>query len=470
MANKRALEDVSSHRLPPEAIARLRAQLPEVSAATVEAVTEEVPGYRGVLDADALATLSQAVEVALGGFLSLAAGERDPSAPRQPALEGAYLLGRGEARSGRSLDALLGAYRVGARVAWRRLARTAADAGIETNAVVDFAELVFAYIDELSASSVAGHADELAVEERARQRHRDRLAHGLLTGAPIEPSLAGAQRSGWVAPTTLTAVLVSEDRVDAVRSRLDPGTLLGADELPDLPDGQAVLLVPDADDRLTTMLARSLAGASAVVGHPVPWLAVRGSYRRAVRAYALLNAGAAGAGVGAGVGGARSSARTAGAEPRGSDGGPDEGGRRGSRVREGEAEGTGGRRGAAAGGSRIQQTSDLLAELVVSADPAALADLRARVLAPLAGQRPATAERLTETLRAWLLHRGRREDVAAALFVHPQTVRYRVGQLRDLFGDALDDPRTTLELTVALALPDGAPVPGPAAEEDPALG
>ena len=55
--------------------------------------------------------------------------------------------------------------------------------------------------------------------------------------------------------------------------------------------------------------------------------------------------------------------------------------------------------------------------------------------------RPATAEKLAETLRAWLLHQGRRDDVAAALFVHPQTVRYRMGQLRELYGDRLDDPR-----------------------------
>ncbi|MDT5289238.1 MAG: hypothetical protein QOF88_4127, partial [Mycobacterium sp.] len=52
---------------------------------------------------------------------------------------------------------------------------------------------------------------------------------------------------------------------------------------------------------------------------------------------------------------------------------------------------------------------------------------------------------------AWLLHHGRRDDVAAALFVHPQTVRYRMGQLRELFGDDLADPRVVEDLTVALA-------------------
>ena len=47
--------------------------------------------------------------------------------------------------------------------------------------------------------------------------------------------------------------------------------------------------------------------------------------------------------------------------------------------------------------------------------------------------------------------KGRRDDVAAALFVHPQTVRYRMGQLRELYGDRLDDPDTVRDLTLALA-------------------
>jgi DNA-binding PucR family transcriptional regulator len=94
-----------------------------------------------------------------------------------------------------------------------------------------------------------------------------------------------------------------------------------------------------------------------------------------------------------------------------------------------------------------------LAELVVGADPEALDDLRARVLDPIGSLRPATRERLSETLRSWLLHQGRRDDVAADLHVHAQTVRYRMGQLRELYGDRLDDPRTVHELVVALPPP-----------------
>ena len=95
-------------------------------------------------------------------------------------------------------------------------------------------------------------------------------------------------------------------------------------------------------------------------------------------------------------------------------------------------------------------TEDHLVDVVLGADPDALADLRARVLAPLSELRPATAQRLGETLRSWLLHQGRRDDVAADLHVHAQTVRYRMGQLRDLYGDRLDDPQVVLELLLAL--------------------
>jgi DNA-binding PucR family transcriptional regulator len=37
--------------------------------------------------------------------------------------------------------------------------------------------------------------------------------------------------------------------------------------------------------------------------------------------------------------------------------------------------------------------------------------------------------------------------------VHPQTVRYRMGQLRERYGTGLEDPHTVLELTIALGLP-----------------
>ncbi|HEX3678318.1 MAG TPA: helix-turn-helix domain-containing protein, partial [Galbitalea sp.] len=104
-------------------------------------------------------------------------------------------------------------------------------------------------------------------------------------------------------------------------------------------------------------------------------------------------------------------------------------------------------------------TDTHLVALVLGADREAADDLRRQVLAPLDQLRPNTAERLAETLRSWLLHQGQRDAVAADLFVHAQTVRYRMTQLRELYGERLNDPQTVLELIVALSIPTTAGSP-----------
>src|SRR4051812_13943394 len=158
---------------------------PTVAGQTVAAVIIEVPSYAGALTGAMGENIEAAVQMALAGFLKLASRshDSDPSTPLGPTLEGAYALGRGEARSGRSMDALLAAYRVGARVAWREMADAAAQAGLHAQTMAQFAELVFAYIDELSAASVAGHGDELSTSGRVRERYLERLARQLLAGA-----------------------------------------------------------------------------------------------------------------------------------------------------------------------------------------------------------------------------------------------------------------------------------------------
>lgn len=94
---------------------------------------------------------------------------------------------------------------------------------------------------------------------------------------------------------------------------------------------------------------------------------------------------------------------------------------------------------------------DHLGDLAVGGDPAALALLRQHRLAPLDSLRDGQRERLLETLDSWLRHWGSRSGAAADLHIHPQTVGYRVTQLRELFGDRLDDPRCRWELQLLLA-------------------
>ena len=88
--------------------------------------------------------------------------------------------------------------------------------------------------------------------------------------------------------------------------------------------------------------------------------------------------------------------------------------------------------------------------MILGAEPSAITELANRRLAPLEGLRPAQRERLAETLLSWLRHWGQRAPVAAELGIHPQTVGYRAAQLRELFGDALEDPTARFELELAL--------------------
>src|SRR5205807_438809 len=87
---------------------------------------------------------------------------------------------------------------------------------------------------------------------------------------------------------------------------------------------------------------------------------------------------------------------------------------------------------------------------VLFRDTRLLGELADRRLAPLAALSPAALARLEQTLLAWLRHQGAVPAVAAELHVHRQTVRYRLARLRELLGDALDDPEARLELELAL--------------------
>ncbi len=406
MAVPAGLEIGGEALLDPAVVAQLRAQLPEVAGLALTAVTDEVPDYGRTLHGDIADDIERAIAIALGTFLRLLAPDpQDPgAAPLDAARRGAYELGRGEALADRTADALLAAYRIGARVSWREMSSTAVEQGTPAPVVARFAELVFAYIDELSAASVAGHADEVAASGRRQQQRRDLLGRTLLAGAPTPTLVELADQAAWPLPDSLTAVLIPAARVHDTLPLLETTTLLVPADAAGMDttaagsgglEATSVLLVADAV-RTRAHLRRVLEGRGAVIGPVRPWTRAGESLQVAVRAWRLF-----------------------------------------------------GRSGGA-----VLDATDHLADLVVGADPASLQDLRDEVLAPLQGLSPAAADRLRETLRAWLLHLGRRSEVADALHIHPQTVRYRMNQVRDLYGDRIDDPATVQALVIALARGD----------------
>src|SRR5215213_2172283 len=215
--------------LPPEVAAVLRPELPGLADEIVAELSRGVPDYARPLEGPFGQALRAGVEEALGRFTTFVGSPgTDPDAGSEVYLN----LGRGEMRAGRSLDALLAAYRLGARVAWRRLAAAGERAGLSPRTLYTLAEAIFAYIDELSALSIEGYAREQAAAAGALQRRRQRLAALLVQDPPAAPATveAAASNAGWRLPRSLSVLVVesgeSSEGAERLAVRLGPEALV----------------------------------------------------------------------------------------------------------------------------------------------------------------------------------------------------------------------------------------------------
>jgi hypothetical protein len=365
--------------LEPSVAAPLRPRVATLVGEVIEAVQSAVPEYASLDPA-----VSRGVHVALDGFLDLVEGGDETRLPGRDVYE---RFGQAEARNGRSLDALLTAYRAGARVAWRGFAEAGHSAGVDPAALYTLAEAIFAYIDEISGASAEGHAQQRSLAAGEQAERRRRLVEALLRGDPEAARLAAA--AGWDLPERVAALAFDAEAPERVDARLGAFAVVARIE------GAGWALVPDpfAPGRRAE-LDRALGGAAAAIGPEVPVAEAPRSARRARLALDLIRCPGA-----------------------------------------------------------LVVADDHLLDLILGRDPELAAELAARRLAPLDDLPAAARDRLLDTLRAWLDAHGEARPAAAALHVHVQTVRYRLGQLRDLLGDALDDPAARLELALALRVP-----------------
>ena len=371
---------------------------PELSGATDEiiaAVRAEVPDYARPLTGRFGMRITEGVSVALSQFIDLLG--RDESLADVRVYRA---LGQLEHREGRTLAALQTAYQVGTRSMWRRLGGSSTARQLPPEVIFSLAEALFSYIEQLSAASVAGWADEESSRAGSLQARRHALVELLARRPPAAPAEVDrvAAAAGWTLPPRLAALVV-EDAV-AVATRL-PGAI-GADLDP---VGVAIVAAPDRTGWLDRVRG-GLNGRRAVLGPVVEPTQAHRSIARAQAAWPLHAAGL---------------------------------------LHPGSDE------------SLVRADEHLLA-LLLAAEPDLAADLCERAVAPLRSLPVGAAARGEETLRAWLDAHGDITATAAALHVHPQTVRYRLAGLREAFGEALDDPGSRLELTIALRTAAAPPV------------
>lgn len=374
----------------PSAVADLiEPELEAVTEEILETIAREVPEYARPLEGRFGRGIRRGVGEALSQFVALI---RDPDAGRGLGREVYVGLGRGELRQGRTLDSLQSAYRVGARVAWRHLARAGRQAKLDAETLSLLAEAIFAYIDELSADSVEGYAAARSESEDLRRRRREEVAALLMREPPADAAdvRAAAQAAGWKAPRELAALACAQDDLGPIVRGLSVEALsVSFEEL-------GCLLVPDpTGPGRAEEIERAVGKRGAALGSTGGIERVRESWRLAKACLRAREAGLV-------------------------------------------------------DGKGLLRAEDHLGDLFLLEGEALAARIAARRLAPLEALTANARARMRETALAYVRQRGNSVEMAAALHIHPQTARYRLARLRELLGDQLDDPDARFELEIAL--------------------
>jgi hypothetical protein len=382
--------DAEPWRSLPERVADLiEPELPAITEEILETIARDVPGYARPLEGRFGRGIRTGVNEALRQFVALI---RDPDAGRERGREVYVQLGRGEQRVGRTLDSLQAAYRIGARVAWRRVAEAGQRAKLEPEPLTLLADAIFAYIDELSADSVEGYADAQAAAEDLRRQRRGELVALLLRTPPGDAAdlAAAAQSAAWRLPGRVAVAACADRDLSAIAGRLPADTLVTVLE------GVGCVVLPDPEGPgRADQLRRAVSRATVALGPAIEPGEAAKSWQLAK---AMLVASAAGA----------------------------------------------------VDGSGLLAAEDHLAGLLLAGSPLLVSLIAERRLAPLRDLTERAHERMRETALAYVRHHGNAVPMAAELHVHPQTARYRIARLRELLGDELDDPDARFELEIAL--------------------
>ncbi|WP_318307069.1 helix-turn-helix domain-containing protein [Amycolatopsis solani] len=375
--------------LPAEVARRFRPHADPLARRILEEVQRAVPEYAKPLEGEFGKVIVLAIEQAV---LSCIDSIEDRPSTSDEWADLFVEVGKRVHHDGGSVNSLQAAYRAGGRAAWRYIAELGQAHRFPAAVLCIGAEAIFAYVDEISAYSVEGYTLAQAMGTGTLERRRRRLLELLLATPPSSPSTLAtmAEAARWPMPEQV-AVIALEPWTGP---HAPPSTHFADDVLVDLDGPEPCVLTPHPDRDLLGLEGR-LPGRRAAVGPRVRPADAATSSRWARRTLDLARRGLT-------------------------------------------------------GDHPVTHTGDHLATHWLLLDRFLLDELSAKVLAPFADLTAKQQTRLAETLLCWLEHNGSTPEIAQALGIHPQTVRYRVGQLTELFGDRLADPARRLEIQMAL--------------------
>lgn len=370
----------------------LRPFFTDIREEVVRAIKTEIPEYARPTDDTYMQVVQRGVEHALQGFLERMA---QPDTDWEPVKETYRRIGRGEADEGRSLDSFQSALRLGARVTWRRINALVDAELLPRNVLAAFGEALFLHLDEMAAATTSGYTEARLHRAGELQQRRARLLD-LLTADPPAVGRGDQRARAHRGVAGAEGAGGGRDRPRAAARGGGP-----AHRAAGVPRPVRRRSRPSS----SSPIRRGRGGRGRSPGRCTgyvrrwgpPWRCTRAPGRCAGRPRRWSWCGGASCPI---------------------------------------------RRWCAARSTWPRSCSSGTRRWWTRWPNAALS--------PLERMRSPQRERLAETLLTWLQSGHNASEVAARLAVHPQTVRYRMRQLDELFGERLHDPTAQFEMQLAL--------------------
>jgi sugar diacid utilization regulator len=364
--------------------------------------------------------IAKACEAGLDLFLATAREARPATSEE---LRRVAQLGILQARSSQSVEPILNAYRIAARVAWEAILRAWRGHPEATpEAIMLTANYVFAALDQVAAEVTKTYLHAREQHMQRGTRARARLFHALISDnfdSDLELQKQALALNMPIAPTGYVAAVC----------KLVIGNRDGEQGGEGLAEVAASLSLPrgaihHATDPTTLVILWPAESAADVEGARQLVMSLQEE--------AVKRSGTARARVRAGIGGYHAGLR----------------GISGSYLEAQQALEVGRKLRPEA---ILHQHDEVIPQLVLAQNPRLAERFVVHSLGPLLDTKTRSREQLLETLQAYLAS-GSVKEAATALNLHRHTVLYRMDKLRDLLGGDMDIPASRLRLQLALDL------------------
>ena len=361
----------------------------ELTDLVLNRVAEEFPLYIGMIDPDALhLTIKDHIHFAFEPITRYMPPDARPAATS----------GRDRAMEGIPLTVIMDGYRIAFGVLWKELAGTADTVGLSTQAALRAASEVMDTLDAFTRESSAAYKEELRYHARREEQQRAALVQALLEGRLDDTNVweaAELLRLPTVGPYVVIAARVAnagEYGLPHIERELGG---MGIDSawrlMHDVEVGVAHL--PRPGDQFDKMVSALAAEGTGRVGVSPPYEHLL-STSQAMRLARIAMRGA-----------------------------------------------------------QERRTVVVFGRDPLSAAAASAPDIMPRVADSVLGGLDGLADEdrtlLLDTFGAWLDADGSAAEAAKRLFVHPNTVRYRLRRLEERTGRSLSNPRAVAELSLA---------------------